>query len=112
MTSKPEEYRAQALHCRLMADQVKSPLDKELWLQLAADWMAMASIHERFHTGQTKSEAQDYGMCQSCVEIDKRVERHLELLRSTTDPAEIERIKRLISELYADRAGLHQNPEK
>ena len=33
---------------RLMADQVKSPLDKELWLQLAADWMAMASMHERF----------------------------------------------------------------
>ena len=51
MTSKPEEYRAQALHCRLMADQVKSPLDKELWLQLAADWMAMASVHERFGTG-------------------------------------------------------------
>jgi len=48
MTGKPEEYRAQALHCRLMADQVKSPLDKELWLQLAADWMAMASMHERF----------------------------------------------------------------
>ena len=58
MTGKPEEYRAQALHCRLMADQVKSPLDKELWLQLAADWMAMASMHERFGTGQTKSEAE------------------------------------------------------
>jgi len=27
-------------------------------------------------------------------------------------PAEIERIKRLISELYADRVRLHQNPEK
>ena len=27
MTTKPEEYRAQALHCRLMADQVLSPLD-------------------------------------------------------------------------------------
>jgi len=51
-------------------------------------------------------------MCQSCLEIDKRVERHLELLRSTTDPAEIERIKRLISELYSDRARLHQSPEK
>ena len=50
-------------------------------------------------------------MCQSCVEIVKRVGRHLELLRSTTDPAEIERIKRLISELYADRVRLHQNPE-
>ena len=56
MTTKPEEYRAQALHCRLMADQVKSP-DKEVWLELAADWMAMASIHERFGSGQTKIEA-------------------------------------------------------
>jgi hypothetical protein len=29
---------------------------------------------------------------------------------STTDQAEIERTKRLISELYADRVRLHQNP--
>jgi len=57
MATKPEEYRAQALHCRLMADQVMNPLDKKLWLELAADWMAMASIHER-STGQTKSEAE------------------------------------------------------
>ena len=48
-------------------------------------------------------------MCQSFVEIDKRVERHQELLRSTTDPAEMERMKRLIAELYADRVRLHQN---
>jgi hypothetical protein len=51
-------------------------------------------------------------MCQSCVEIDKRVERHRELLRSTTDPAEIERINRLIAQLYRDRVLLHQNPER
>jgi hypothetical protein len=51
-------------------------------------------------------------MCQSCIEIDKRVERHRELLRSTTDPAEIERIKRRIAELHADRVRLHQNPER
>ena len=51
-------------------------------------------------------------MCQSCVEIDKRVERLRELSRSTTDPAEIERIKRLIAELHADRVRLHQNPER
>jgi hypothetical protein len=51
-------------------------------------------------------------MCQSCVGIDKRVERHRELLRSTTDPAEIERINRLIANLYADRLRLHQNPER
>ncbi len=51
-------------------------------------------------------------MCQSCVEIDKRVERQRELLRSTTDAAEIERINRLIAKLYADRVELHQSPEK
>jgi hypothetical protein len=46
------------------------------------------------------------------VEIDKQVERHRESLRSTTDPAEIERIRRLIAKLYADRVLQHQNPEK
>jgi hypothetical protein len=51
-------------------------------------------------------------MCQSCVEIDKQVDGHRELLRSTTDPMEIERIKRLIAELHADRVRLHQNPER
>jgi hypothetical protein len=51
-------------------------------------------------------------MCQSCVEIDKRVERYHELLRSTIDPEEIERINRLIAKLYGDRVRLHQNPEK
>ena len=51
-------------------------------------------------------------MCQSCIEIDKQVEGHRELLRSTTDQAEIERINQLIATLYADRVRLHQNPEK
>jgi hypothetical protein len=55
MTTKPEEDRAQALYCRLMADQVMSPY-KKLWLELAADWMAMASLHERFGIDQPKSE--------------------------------------------------------
>ena len=41
-----------------MADQVKNPLDKKLWLELAADWMAMAVIHERHGIGQIKSEAE------------------------------------------------------
>ena len=54
MTSKPEEYRAQALHCRLMADQVVSAVGKEMWLQLAADWMTLASMHERNSLPQSK----------------------------------------------------------
>jgi hypothetical protein len=48
MTSKPEEYRAQAQRCREMANQVFSPVDREMWLQLAADWLIMASVHARF----------------------------------------------------------------
>jgi hypothetical protein len=51
-------------------------------------------------------------MCQSCVEIDKKIDRHRELLGSTTDQAEIERINRLIAQLYVDRMLFHKNPEK
>jgi hypothetical protein len=51
-------------------------------------------------------------MCQYCVEIDKQVERYRQLLRSTTDAAEVERINQLIVQLYADRVRLHQNPER
>jgi len=48
VASKPEEYRAQAQRCREMADQAMRPLDKEAWLKLAADWLSMALVHERF----------------------------------------------------------------
>jgi hypothetical protein len=43
---------------------------------------------------------------------NERVDLHRELLRSTTDPAEIERINRLIAELHPDRVRLHKNPER
>ena len=59
MTNKTDEYRAKAQHCRQMADQVVSPIDKEMWLQLAADWLSMASERERHGNDQTKSE--DWG---------------------------------------------------
>jgi len=49
-------------------------------------------------------------MCQSYIDIDKRIECHREVLRSA-DPLEIDRINRLIVGLYADRVRLHQNPE-
>jgi hypothetical protein len=50
-------------------------------------------------------------MCQSCIDIDARIERHRELMGSAADPAEVERIRRLIAQLYQDRVRLHQNPE-
>ena len=51
-------------------------------------------------------------MCQSCVEIDKQIEQYRELLRSTRDQKEIERISRMIAKLYGDRVLLHRNPER
>jgi len=51
-------------------------------------------------------------MCESCVQIDKRIEKLRQSLRSTADPLEADRINRLIAELYRDRVRLHQNPQK
>jgi hypothetical protein len=67
--SERDQYRAKAKYCREMADQAISPLDKDAWLKLAADWLAMASMRERsidrFNaqerdrgTGQSKTEAE------------------------------------------------------
>jgi len=51
-------------------------------------------------------------MCESCVEIDARIDLHRKSMRSMTDPSEIERLNRLIAQLYADRVRLHKNPER
>ena len=45
--SKPDDYRAKAEECRVQAGRAFSPLDKEAWLQLTADWLAMESLRER-----------------------------------------------------------------
>jgi hypothetical protein len=58
------------------------------------------------------SEMDSLCMCQSCIDIDKQIERYRELLRSTTKQGEIDRISQLIVQLYADRVRLHKNPEQ
>jgi hypothetical protein len=55
MIDRTDEYRAKAEHCRRMADRVPGPLDKEMWLQLAADWSALASVRERYCTGEYRA---------------------------------------------------------
>jgi hypothetical protein len=56
MTDGTDDYRAKAEHCRRMADRVStSPLDKEMWLQLAADWSMLASVRERYRTGRYRA---------------------------------------------------------
>lgn len=58
------------------------------------------------------SETDGLCMCKSCIDIDKQIERYRELLRSTTEQGEVERISQLIVRLYADRVRLHKNPEQ
>jgi hypothetical protein len=53
----------------------------------------------------------DTTVCQSCVDIDKRIDKFRALLRKATDPAEIERINRQIIHLYGERIRLHRNEE-
>lgn len=51
-------------------------------------------------------------MCQSCIDIDKKIEEHRRRLTKVADPAEIERINQLIFELYGERVRSHKNPER
>jgi hypothetical protein len=39
--AKDEEYRRQAEECRRMAENARSPLDKDAWLRLANSWLQM-----------------------------------------------------------------------
>ena len=43
-----ERFRQQAEECRREAEKAVSPLDKEAWLKLAADWLRLAQdVEER-----------------------------------------------------------------
>jgi hypothetical protein len=41
-----DRYRQQAEECRKQAETAFSPLDKEAWLKLAADWLQMVKLIE------------------------------------------------------------------
>jgi hypothetical protein len=51
-------------------------------------------------------------MCQSCVDIDKKIDDLRRQLDLTPDVKEVERITRQITELYGDRARLHRSEEQ
>jgi predicted DNA-binding ArsR family transcriptional regulator len=55
MTDGKDDYRAEAEHCRQMANQVVSPLDQQMWLQLAEDWSTLASVRERYGAGKYRA---------------------------------------------------------
>jgi hypothetical protein len=55
MTSDLQKYRQQAEECRKMAEKAFSPLDKEAWLELAADWLRLVQMAEQ-REGRRQSE--------------------------------------------------------
>jgi hypothetical protein len=40
--SDADRFRKQAEECRLQAEKAVSPLDKEAWLRVAAEWIKLA----------------------------------------------------------------------
>ena len=100
----PIPRRPANLHKPLI-DKIKSPIDVR---GLSG---CLARILENLETKSAELSIVTV-MCQSCVEIDKQVERYRELLRSLTEQVEVERINQLIARLYADRVRLHRNPEQ
>jgi hypothetical protein len=51
------------------------------------------------------------GMCESCTEIDKRIEQYRHLLPLAILPADREIIDRLIERLREERTRSHENPQ-
>ena len=46
-------------------------------------------------------------MCEKCVEIDNKIKRYRDLLRSITDQPMVEGTRALIADLEAQKAALH-----
>jgi hypothetical protein len=52
------------------------------------------------------------GMCDKCVEIDEKIRRYQNILRSITDPPTVDGAKRLIADLQAQKTVLHPQQEQ
>jgi hypothetical protein len=51
-------------------------------------------------------------MCDKCVEHDKKIERYRRVSSSINDQLTIDRLKKLIADLEAQKAALHPNEGK
>jgi hypothetical protein len=73
--------------------------------------MVSESVQSAQERGRRGTE-QELAMCQSCIDINKRIEELRDtLLRPETDAAEVDRVHGLIYDLYWERLRLHQIPE-
>jgi hypothetical protein len=51
-------------------------------------------------------------MCQTCVEIDKKIERYCSILRSINDQLTLDRADTLIADLEDRKAALHPEQKR
>jgi hypothetical protein len=51
------------------------------------------------------------GMCEKCVELDRKIEHYERIHLSITDQVTIERIKELVAEMKARKAKFHTEKE-
>jgi hypothetical protein len=51
-------------------------------------------------------------MCETCNELDKKIEHYLRIALSLNDQLTVDRIKALIAALEAQKAALHPEQEK
>jgi hypothetical protein len=54
----------------------------------------------------------ELGMCEQCVEIDKKIERYRRLASRLTDQATLDGIKQLIEQMQAQKVALHPEQGK
>jgi alpha-ketoglutarate-dependent taurine dioxygenase len=57
--SAPSECRAQALHCRLVADTAPNEQVRTLWVSMAQTWTKLAEAMERLEPHQARYEERD-----------------------------------------------------
>jgi len=54
----------------------------------------------------------ELGMCEQCVEIDKKIEHYRRLASRLTDQATLDGIKQLIEQMQAQKVALHPEQGK
>jgi hypothetical protein len=88
----------------------------ELWRGARKDTTLPQKTDETIHSLVRNSDAAArYGngeMCEKCVEIDAKIERYRNIVRSITDQPTVDGTKALIADLEAQKAVLHPQREQ
>jgi hypothetical protein len=54
----------------------------------------------------------EFGMCNECVQLDKKIEHYRDIAAKITDQLTIDRIEKLITDLQAIKVALHPDQKQ